>query len=148
MFHTKDMDIGDRVDEGSQDGVRIFEYGDEELSFLIKLVKLWISEERLFHLYEPLFNSYTTWLKRNQPNIDFYDYLQYTANNNKDIILNETTFKIAIEDGTLIDYENKITTQINAMLYFNNYVVYIRDMKFWVTSSADASKQYFYDING
>jgi len=148
MFHTKDMDVGDRVDEGSQDGVRIFEYGDEELSFLIKLVKLWISEERLFHLYEPFFSSYTTWLKRNRPNIDFYDYLQYTANNNEDIILNETTFKIAIEDGTLIDYDNKITTQINAMLYFNNYVVYIRDMKFWVVSSADASKQYFYDING
>lgn len=148
MFHTKDMDVDDRVDEGSHDGVRIFEYGDEELSFLIQLVKLWISEERLFHLYEPFFSSYATWLKRNKPNIDLYDYLQYCAENNSDIILNKTTFKIAIEEGTLVDYDNKITTQINAMLYFNNYVVYIRDMKFWVASSVDASKQYFYDING
>ena len=145
MFHMKDIKNIDS--DGKVNGNRIYQYGDKELNFLIGLVKLQIREEQLFLIYEPMFDSYTGWLKRNKPNIDFYDYLKYTAKHNEDIILKDTIFKFAIEDGTLVDYNNKMVTEVNAILYFNNYEVFIRDAKLWVSSCTDTTKQYYYDLN-
>ncbi len=146
MYNTKDINFDNQEYDGTEEH-KIFEYGDEKLSFLVRLLKLWIKEESFFSIYEPVFNSYTVWLNRHTPNIDFYDYLQYTVQYNPDIFLADTTFKIDIDNGTLIDYIHKDVVEIDAMIYFNNYVLYIKGMKFWIANSLDPSKQYFYNLN-
>ena len=58
MYNTKDINSDNQEYDGTEEH-KIFEYGDEKLSFLIRLLKLWITEESFFTIYEPVFNSYT-----------------------------------------------------------------------------------------
>ena len=118
--------------------INIYEYGDDLINIKISVVKVWdIDEQVLLHMNAVLFDRYLNWMKENQGNESFIECLHITKEQDDSLIFKQTVFKIDLPSGTIVDLKNKMVAEIDGMIAFNNIVLYIKGMEFWIGNRED-----------
>ena len=124
--------------------INIYEYGDDLIDIKISVVKVWdIDEQVLLHMNAVLFDRYLNWMKKNKTNKSFIECLRIAKEQDDSLIFKQTVFKIDIPSGTIGDLENRVIAEIDGMIAFNNIVLYLKGMEFWIGNREDPTQQYY-----
>lgn len=124
--------------------INIYEYGDNLINIKIRVVKVWdIDEQVLLHMNTVLFDRYLNWMKENQGNESFIECLRIAKEQDDSLIFKQTVFKIDFPSGTIVDLKNKMVAEIDGMIAFNNIVLYLKGMEFWIDNREDPKQQYY-----
>ena len=124
--------------------INIYEYGDDLINNKISIVKVWdIDEQVLLHMNTVLFDRYLNWMKENQGNESFIECLRIAKEQDDSLIFKQTVFKIDFPSGTIVDLKNKMVAEIDGMIAFNNIVLYLKGMEFWIDNREDPKQQYY-----
>ena len=122
--------------------INIYEYGDDLINIKISIVKVWdIDEQVLLHMNAVLFDRYLNWMKENQGNESFIECLRIAKEQDDSLIFKQTVFKIDFPSGTIVDLKNKMVAEIDGMIAFNNIVLYLKGMEFWIDNREDPKQQ-------
>ena len=124
--------------------IQIYEYGNEQNNIKISIVKVWdIDEQVSLHMQTRILSHYLNWIKNNRPNESFIKFLNYEKEYDNLLVFKKTIFKIDIVNGRIVDLESNIIAEIDGMLTFNNVVLYIKGMEFWINNREDPIHQYY-----
>ena len=128
--------------------IQIYEYGNEQNNIKISIVKVWDIDKQVFlHMQTRILSHYLNWIKNNLPNESFIKFLNYEKEYDNLLVLKKTIFKIDIVNGRIVDLESNTIAEIDGMLTFNDVVLYIKGMEFWISNKENPIHQYYCKIH-
>lgn len=80
-------------------------------------------------------------MKENQGNESFIECLRIAKEQDDSLIFKQTVFKIDFPSGTIVDLKNKMVAEIDGMIAFNNIVLYLKGMEFWIDNREDPKRE-------
>ena len=125
----------------------IVTFGDDNLRIDIIVYKLFeISKDRFLNNYINIFEYYIEWMRKNNKNKDFIDFLRYLSEANSEIIFNDADFEIEENRGTVMDYKLKMFSEVDGIIQLGNAFVLIKGPEFWIADVINFEKRYYFKI--